>query len=1171
MLEAARKKEILVFLNMLQTTLSLLKKYQLETEFQFNPQNPLYTVTGYAAVKKGNTDLAEAVKQGMNLITPDERAFIERKWLNVSSVKTEDTLVISVSMNISPFMFLNAEGKPSGMFADIWRLWAQKTGKKIEFLPADTWKTGIENVKNRRADFHGGLFYMPDQYEGISFSQPFYETGVSISVSTKTGKISGITGLSGQTIGAVRGTAQERYLKQTYPNIHVAEFDTRQEMIYAARDGKTGGFISITVLGHADLSQLGLSGEFESLPEILYTGRFCAGVLKENKELLALIDKGFDAISDKELAEIEKRWIPDPEKRYFRPDMKKVRLTAAEHAWISTVKTVKFGFVEEAPPVSFIENNEYRGFHTDFLRLISERTGIRFEYVPVVQPEFDAGAKAHDFDIFPSFNVSARRSFSDFTHPIMEITSVIITRNDEPFISNISTLKGKEVAVLKGFGLNRVLFDKYPEIRFTEKKSALEVLEDVSNSKADATVLPTILACWMIQEHHLINLRIAGVADHPPEPYMYAVRNDYPELFSIVSKAVDSITEDERGAIVQKWLTVQVEHKADWSEIRHWALGIGSVFILLLGISFFWNRRLSKEVKERRQAEAELKKSEIRYRNLFDYCPIALLEEDYSQTKSYLDSLRESGVTDFRDYFRKNPEEVARCMNMSKILKVNRRLLEFFGAADKAGFLEKLPRIFGRRSLATMTDMLISMAEGSRKIEGEAVVNSQIRGQLMHILIRSFNMPESEEDFSKIIIGLIDITERKLAEESLQQAHAHLNATLQALPDILFEVDPDGRIYAFHSSRRELLYVQPESFLSKTVREVLPTDAANIIDQAIGEAAAGGQHSGASYMLRFPDGPHWFELSIAAKGDPHPPGSRFIMLVRDITDRRLAEYALKESEEKYRNLVENLSDALFMTDTKGIVSYISPIIEKIIGLKPEEITGRHLSEFFHPEDLPLILEKFQKMISGQNAEPSEVRVFHKSGKVVWIRTSSRLNIRNGIISDLQGLISDITDRKQSEEYLKRNEARLQSLLRISQYKTDSTKELLDYALDEAIALTESRIGYIYYYNENTKEFSLNTWSDDVMKECSVTKPLTLYQLDKTGLWGEAVRQRKAIVINDFQAPHPLKKGYPEGHAALHKFLTVPVFIEGKIVAVIGVANKSSDYDDSDARQLTHEP
>jgi PAS domain S-box-containing protein len=164
--------------------------------------------------------------------------------------------------------------------------------------------------------------------------------------------------------------------------------------------------------------------------------------------------------------------------------------------------------------------------------------------------------------------------------------------------------------------------------------------------------------------------------------------------------------------------------------------------------------------------------------------------------------------------------------------------------------------------------------------------------------------------------------------------------------------------------------------------------------------------------------------------------------------------------------------------------------------------------------------------------------------------------------------NEISERKQAEEMILLNNQRMESLVKILQYDSENVQQFLDYALAEAIKLTGSKIGYIYYYSEEKEEFTLNTWSKDVMRECTVANPQTCYQLANTGMWGEAVRQRKPIVLNDFQASNPLKKGYPEGHAPLFKYLTVPVFSEGKIIAVVAVANKETDYDQTDILELT---
>ncbi|HIJ95459.1 MAG TPA: GAF domain-containing protein [Desulfuromonadales bacterium] len=149
-----------------------------------------------------------------------------------------------------------------------------------------------------------------------------------------------------------------------------------------------------------------------------------------------------------------------------------------------------------------------------------------------------------------------------------------------------------------------------------------------------------------------------------------------------------------------------------------------------------------------------------------------------------------------------------------------------------------------------------------------------------------------------------------------------------------------------------------------------------------------------------------------------------------------------------------------------------------------------------------------------------------------------------------------------------NKERQLILLKVFQYEAEDIKDLLDFALEQALEMTSSRFGYIYLYDEEKRRFTLNSWSKGVMPECSIQDAQLVYDLDKTGLWGEVVRQRRSIVVNDFAAENPLKRGYPEGHVMLQRFASVPLIDRGRIVAVVGMANKESDYDDANLFQLT---
>ncbi len=275
--------------------------------------------------------------------------------------------------------------------------------------------------------------------------------------------------------------------------------------------------------------------------------------------------------------------------------------------------------------------------------------------------------------------------------------------------------------------------------------------------------------------------------------------------------------------------------------------------------------------------------------------------------------------------------------------------------------------------------------------------------------------------------------------------------------------------------------------------------------------------------------------------------------------------ARKKREEDFENIFNLTNDLVSIASLTHFIR-VNPSFTRILGYSEEELLGRPFIEFIHPDDIrptrDIVEDKLSKGISAINFRN---RYRHKNGSYRWLEwmTNSMSSKEH-----LYATARDITGRIEAEEQGLLNRERMESLIKISQHRAESLQELLDYALEEAIRLTRSTIGFIYYYSEEKREFTLNTWSRDVMKECSVRDPLTVYALDATGIWGEAVRQRRAILINDYHTPDPLKKGYPEGHVKLGRLLIIPVFNRDRIVLVVGVANKQGDYDTSDMNQLT---
>jgi len=190
---------------------------------------------------------------------------------------------------------------------------------------------------------------------------------------------------------------------------------------------------------------------------------------------------------------------------------------------------------------------------------------------------------------------------------------------------------------------------------------------------------------------------------------------------------------------------------------------------------------------------------------------------------------------------------------------------------------------------------------------------------------------------------------------------------------------------------------------------------------------------------------------------------------------------------------------------------------------------------------------------GHAADQEEQELFHEAaGDVAFALYSLQLE----------------DDRAQAEEALRLDESRLEALVRLNQKAAAPVQEITDFALEEAVRLTKSEIGYLAFMNEDETVLTMHSWSKTAMKECAVADKPLVYPVETTGLWGEAVRQREPIITNDYSAPHPLKKGYPEGHVKVIRHMNVPVFDGERIVAVAGVGNKDEAYDETDVRQLT---
>ncbi|AEH60236.1 multi-sensor signal transduction histidine kinase [Methanosalsum zhilinae DSM 4017] len=252
------------------------------------------------------------------------------------------------------------------------------------------------------------------------------------------------------------------------------------------------------------------------------------------------------------------------------------------------------------------------------------------------------------------------------------------------------------------------------------------------------------------------------------------------------------------------------------------------------------------------------------------------------------------------------------------------------------------------------------------------------------------------------------------------------------------------------------------------------------------------------------------------------------------------------------------------------VDFVTDNIIQFGYSKNEFLSGKlNYADIVHPDDVDRVKKELYRYSREGKYKgfTQEYRIITKFGDIRWVdeRTLMRRSSK-GKITHYQGIIFDVTERKKNEALIRLNEARLETLLELNQMSSYSIHEIIDFALEEAIKLTQSKIGYLAFLNSAENTLTMHSWSQRAMKECEISSKQHLYPLEETGLWGEAVRRREAVITNDYESS-PLKRGYPEGHVRIIRHMNVPIFDGQKIVALAGVGNKEEDYDQTDVKQL----
>ena len=406
-----------------------------------------------------------------------------------------------------------------------------------------------------------------------------------------------------------------------------------------------------------------------------------------------------------------------------------------------------------------------------------------------------------------------------------------------------------------------------------------------------------------------------------------------------------------------------------------------------------------------------------------------------------------------------------------------------------------------------------------------------------------------------------ELTLAKQHEELAKEKYTNL---FDFAPSAYFTLTALGDIAELNLTGAKMLGKERESLLNYRLSLFVTNDSKKTFTDFLLNTIDGNSPQSCDLTFNTVDG---MPLYAHLNGIMAYDGRHCLITAVDITARRQAEHAMQKSEEKFRQLAESSTSIVYRLLLKPELKfeYVSPSATVITGYTPEEHYNDPQLGFklVHPDDR-ILLENTTRY---SQSEPIEMRWIRKDGKVIWTEQRSVLLFDEyNEPYAIEGNARDITDQKNLALGLSKEAERSSLLLGLfTKAPALSDKKLYDLALDIAVKITDSEIGFLHQVSDNQQVIILTTWSEEAKKNCTTIHE-NHYPIEKAGNWADCIRLKKAVVNNDYFTSAN-KKGLPEGHSPVCRIMSIPVIHEEKVRLIFGVGNKLSDYTDLDVMQI----
>ncbi|MCF6340464.1 MAG: transporter substrate-binding domain-containing protein [Sulfurimonas sp.] len=515
-------------------------------------------------------------------------------------IKENPIVKLGADYKWPPFDFADNNGNHTGLSAEYIKLISQKSGLKFD-VTTGVWSDILEGMKKKKYDGLTCAVKTDERRKYLNFTTPYLLVPMVIITTTDNKTIKTIDSLFKKVVSINRGSYIHEWLKIKYPQIKLHLTTSNKESLEAVSLGKADAYVgnqavATFIMNKYLLSNLNIVSKLKGFETAI-----SIAIDKDNKILFNIIQKTLNSITSQEHQEIKQKW-----KENLLPKSKLLKFTKKQQKWIDKHKIIRYVIDNHWMPIEGLSKhtNEHIGITSNYIDLISQKTGIKFELIVT-----DSWTKSNemiisrDADLYACVSKTTdREKILNFSTAYIELPQIFVTNKDVNFIGDIKELYGKKLVLIDGYSITEAIQREHPEIEIIKVKKITDAFKILIEGKAYAYIDGLPIASYYIQKKGYSNLKISGLSGYEYE-FSMALREDWGiKGIEVINKALNSITEEEKGEIYNKWLKVKYDREIDYTLI--WQV---SAFVLFfIAGTLYWNRKLSVEVKKRKRIQVKL-------------------------------------------------------------------------------------------------------------------------------------------------------------------------------------------------------------------------------------------------------------------------------------------------------------------------------------------------------------------------------------------------------------------------------------------------------------------------------------------------------------------------------------------------------------------------------------